>query len=205
MYAAQSSQFKAHEIPLQVAKRLYKNYHDEILPRFPCFLESDLTKYFDDFYRTDQACPTAARMSGFVVPMIFAISSLTSNSHDFSKVAALCESLHADAMRHSDIMHRTSVPSLQCLLLLIQLALLLPYTANLWYVTGEAMRMAISLGLHQEPEERDSGSPLHAELRRQLFWVVSQILHPPASTSDYHRRPTSLTEQWASPVGVPSH
>lgn len=171
-YAAHSSHFKARSIPLQVAKRLFKNYQEEILPRFPCFLEEDLEKLFGDFYDPDAIHSIETSMSGFVIPMVFAISSLTSNSHDFPKVAALSESLHADAMRYSELLHQASVPSLQCLLLLLQLALLLPCTANSWYVTGEAMRMAIGLGLHQEPEASDTVDSNHAELMRRIFWVV---------------------------------
>ncbi|KAL2875593.1 hypothetical protein SGCOL_009210 [Colletotrichum sp. CLE4] len=104
------------------------------------------------------------------------ISALNSKNRDFRKVAALSEALHADAVEYVDeLLHESSILALQCLILLIQLALLLPQTSNLWYITGEAMRMAVSLGLHQEPDARVFRDPGHAEQRRRIFWVVYQL------------------------------
>jgi hypothetical protein len=173
-YTAQSSHFKARNIPIHVATRLFRNYHDEILPRFPCFFEDDLSALFNQFYSTAvNPSPTDER-SCFVIPMILAISALTSNSHDVPKVAALSESLYADAMRHAGLLKDASISSLQSILLLIQLTLLLPYTSNAWYMTGEAMRMAVSLGLHQELDPVISNDTEQVELRRRIFWTVSQ-------------------------------
>ncbi|KAM5362855.1 hypothetical protein ACJZ2D_012304 [Fusarium nematophilum] len=171
-YAAQFSQFNARKIPLEVAKRLFNNYKDNILPRFPCFMEADLTDHFDQFYTGDDH---DANTNYFIVTLMLAVSSLTSKRHDFRKVAALSEALHADAMKRIDFLRDTTLVSLQCLLLLIQAALLLPHTANLWFMSGEAMRMAISLGLHQESDRSIVPGARHAELRRKLFWVTYQL------------------------------
>lgn len=173
-YAAQFSQFNARKIPLEVAKRLFTVYKDNILPRFPSFMEVDLDHHFDLFYG-DNAQPS--NITIFIVTLILAVGSLTSKRHEFRKIAALTEALHADAMRHIDFLGDSSLTSLQCLLLLIQCALLLPHTANLWYLSGEAMRMAISLGLHQEPDEASAMNSSFAELRRRVFWVVSRYFN----------------------------
>ncbi|RTE74939.1 hypothetical protein BHE90_010627 [Fusarium euwallaceae] len=174
-YAPQFSHFKATKIPIHVARRLFKNYKDEILPRFPCFMEEDLDHYFESFYGHGTLGQQQTTMPSFIVPMILAISSLTSNSHDFPKVAALSESLHADALENSQLLNTSSIASLQCLVLLIQLALLLPHTANCWFITGEAMRMAVGLGLHQEPDPAIIPDAAHAELRRRIFWTIYQL------------------------------
>lgn len=133
-------------------------------------METDLDQHFDLFYG-DNAQPSNTTI--FIVTLILAIGSLTSKRHEFRKIAALTEALHADAMRHIDFLGESSLTSLQCLLLLIQCALLLPHTANLWYLSGEAMRMAISLGLHQEPDGSIFIHPSSIELHRRVFWVVS--------------------------------
>lgn len=169
-YAAQFALFNARQIPLPVAKRLFANYKDNILPRFPCFLLADLNLYFEEYYSNTANISNSTK---FFVTMILAISSLTSKERDIRKVAALSEALHADAMRHIDFLAEASILSLQAFLLLIQAALLLPHTANLWYTSGEAMRMAISLGLHQEPDRFVFTDMIQAEHRRRLFWVVS--------------------------------
>ncbi|KAK7413363.1 hypothetical protein QQX98_007740 [Neonectria punicea] len=174
-YGTQFSHFNARKMPLDVASRLFDNYKDNILPRFPCFMEAELSDQFRQFYHESGDDDLPSSTTSFVVTIILAISSLSSKRHDFRKVAALSESLHADAMWRIEFLRGASILSLQCLLLLIQLALLLPHTGNLWYLSGEAMRMAISLGLHQEPETTIMSGPVHGEIRRRLFWMTYQL------------------------------
>lgn len=193
-YAAQFATFHALKTPPQVARRLLDNYVENILPRLPFWEGPELRELFARFYErrpsNAQPPPTGentdadadaenALLPGFVGPMILAISSLTSRSQDFQKVAALSESLQKDAMRHADdLLKTTSLTALRCILMLVQLALLLPYSSNQWYLTGEAMRMAVSLGLHEEPELAVVGGPAQAEQRRKLFWAVSILACP---------------------------
>lgn len=160
-------------VPFEVAKLLLNVYIENILPRYPCFLASELKQHFDAVYSkqdSEQEHNPPPEMSRFIVSMILAISSLTSKAHDFRKVATLSESLHRDALRHSQFLRRSNTSTLRCFLLLIQFALLLPHTSNLWYMTGEAMRMAIALGLHQEQVELLE--PHEADFRRTIFWTV---------------------------------
>ncbi|KAF2703244.1 hypothetical protein K504DRAFT_181237 [Pleomassaria siparia CBS 279.74] len=163
----------ARGIPLHVAQRLFDNYLKNILPRYPCFLQSDLVGQFNTFFL--EIGQEVSESNCFVVSMVLAISSLTSKAHDFWKVASLSESLQRDALRHSSFLGLSSFRSLQCVLLLIQMALLLPYTSNLWYLSGEAMRMAISLGLHQELRGNPKLDISKSNLRRSVFWTVYQL------------------------------
>jgi hypothetical protein len=158
-----------------VARRLFDNYKVNILPRFPCFPEDDLSKRFNLFYDPLDFGKETSDETAFIVTLVLAISSLTSKRQDFRRVAALSESLHADAIRHKSFIQHSSLMTLRCLLLLIQLALLLPHTSNLWYLSGEAVRMAISLGLHEEPGNATDQDPTHLEQRRALFWLVSGL------------------------------
>ncbi|KAF7563755.1 hypothetical protein G7046_g379 [Stylonectria norvegica] len=174
-YAAHFSHFNALQIPRDVARRLFDNYTENILPRYPCFASLDLEELFNQTYHEDLENGERPDVPMFFITMILAVSSLTSKRHDFRKVAALSESLHLDAMRRVTFLSDATLRSLQGLLLLMQLALLLPDTGNLWYMTGEAMRMAIGLGLHQEPDQALTADPAHAELRRCLFWVTYQL------------------------------
>ncbi|KAF3798467.1 putative transcriptional regulatory protein [Colletotrichum gloeosporioides] len=178
-YASQFAKFNARRLPKHVAKRLFENYKMDILPRFPCFEEDEIGKYFNLFYEqelpktNEESLPDIA---DFVVPMVLAICSLTSRTNDFEKVAALSEALQSDALRDTErVLQHASIQSLKCLLLIIQLALLLPHTANLWHSTGEAMRVAVSLGLHQEPDDRIMRDHKLCEERRKLFWVIYQL------------------------------
>lgn len=163
----------ARGIPFQVAEKLFDNYLKNILPRYPCFSKTDLIGQFNMFYlETNYSEQTVSESTCFIVSMVLAISSLTSKAHDFWKVASLSESLQRDAIRHSSFLGYTNFRSLQCFLLLIQMALLLPYTSNLWYMSGEAMRMAIALGLHQEAPRQSKLETANINLRRSVFWTV---------------------------------
>jgi hypothetical protein len=159
-------------IPFTVAKTLFDNYLSNILPRYPCFLKADLVDQFTLFYSSPEDHEQLPDTTSFIVSMVLAISSLTSKAHDFTKVASLSESLQQHALRHSAFLRDCSIRSLQCFLLLIQMVLLLPYTANAWYLSGEAMRLAIALGLHQEPEWFSDLHPSQITLRRCIFWTV---------------------------------
>lgn len=171
--ASRISNTPALTMPFEVAKVLFDNYLFSILPRYPCFAEADLVQLFNQFF-TNRNDPTqiSSESTCFIVSIILAISSLTSRSQDFQRVVTLSESLHRDAMAHSSFLGETSIRSLQCLLLLIQMSLLLPYTGNLWYMSGEAMRLAIALGLHQEADRDCTLSSAERELRRRIFWTV---------------------------------
>uniref|UniRef100_L2GH87 C6 transcription factor n=1 Tax=Colletotrichum fructicola (strain Nara gc5) TaxID=1213859 RepID=L2GH87_COLFN len=183
----------------------------DILPRFPCFEEDEIGKYFNLFYEQELSKTTnetLADIADFVVPMVLAICSLTSRNNSFEKVAALSEALQSDALRHAErILQHASIQSLQCLLLVIQLALLLPNTANLWHSTGEAMRIAVCLGLHHEPDDRIRRDHKLCEERRKLFWVVYQLdrivsisAGCPVALSDEH-----ITTQLPYGGGSPFH
>lgn len=163
----------ARAIPFNVAEKLFDNYIKNVLPRYPCFLESDLASQFNIFYKEVGSEFILPADTCFIVSMILAISSLTSKAHDFWKVASLSESLQRDALRHSSFLAFSNFRSLQCLTLLIQMALWLPYTANLWYLSGEAMRIAIALGLHEELQDFSNLEETIANLRRSLFWTVN--------------------------------
>jgi hypothetical protein len=54
-------------------------------------------------------------------------------------------------------------------LLLVQHALLNPQSGSLYNLAGDAMKIAIALGLHQEPVCVDINE---CDLRRSLFWAV---------------------------------
>ncbi|KAF4489664.1 putative transcriptional regulatory protein [Colletotrichum fructicola Nara gc5] len=210
-YASQFVHFNARRIPQHVVKRLFENYKMDILPRFPCFEEDEIGKYFNLFYEQELSKTTnetLADIADFVVPMVLAICSLTSRNNSFEKVAALSEALQSDALRHAErILQHASIQSLQCLLLVIQLALLLPNTANLWHSTGEAMRIAVCLGLHHEPDDRIRRDHKLCEERRKLFWVVYQLdrivsisAGCPVALSDEH-----ITTQLPYGGGSPFH
>ncbi|KAJ4293363.1 hypothetical protein N0V90_008645 [Kalmusia sp. IMI 367209] len=182
----------ARGIPFTVAAKLFDNYIKNVLPRHPCFLASDLSHQFNLFYQ-ETGEPVLTDETIFVVSMVLAVSALTSRTREFSKVAALSESLQRSALRHATFLSRNSFRSLQCFTLLIQMALWLPYSANQWYMSGEAMRMAIALGLHEEAQDNPNIDAVGLSLRRNTFWTIYNLEKTiaiasgcPLSISDEH-------------------
>lgn len=160
-------------IPFEVARHIFDNYVTTILPRYPCFTSNELWYHFGQVYSKQQVDSSSLRgASRFVVSMVLAISSLTSRREDFSRVASMSESLHRDAMQHWAFLKQSNIRSLQGLLLLIQLGFFLPYIDNVFFLSGEAVRMAIGLGLHQEADPVQGLDPQSISVRRQIFWLV---------------------------------
>ena len=172
--ASQGKVFRHHQltaraIPSWVAAKLFDNYRRNVLPMYPCFSDSDLSVHFKNFYSDSRNGESQeSDISCFIVSMVLAISSLSSKANEFRRVVSLSEALQRDALSHASFLAYTSIRSLQCFALMIQMALCLPYSANLWYMSGEVMRMVIALGLHQETHQPSS----EARFRQQLFWAV---------------------------------
>ncbi|OKL59542.1 hypothetical protein UA08_05364 [Talaromyces atroroseus] len=140
----------ALRIPFEVARHIFDNYVNTILPRYPCFTSGELWHHFGQVYSRQTNVSRSPDISRFIVSMVLAVSCLTSRCDDFSRVASMSESLYRDAMRHWTFLKHSNIRSLQGLLLLIQLGFLLPYINNIYFLGSEAVRMAIGLGLHQE-------------------------------------------------------
>jgi Fungal specific transcription factor domain len=163
----------ALRIPFEVARHIFDNYVNTILPRYPCFTSSELWHHFGQVYSKQGANdPSLPDVSRFIVSMVLAVSCLTSRCEDFSRVASMSESLYRDAMRHWTFLKQSNIKSLQGLLLLIQIGFSLPYINNVYYLGSEAVRMAVGLGLHQEGDPTQGLTSQDLSLRRRIFWMV---------------------------------
>lgn len=173
------------QIPKDVTERLVRNYIERISPLYPYLDRQDLWARYG---KVSSAPKLADTHDLFVVSMMVAISIMTSKFSDSAKVALSSERIFQHALNHSDALHETSFHSLQGTLLLIQYSYLMPRAASLWDMVGLAMRMALELGLHRDPDELP-GQPLthsEAELRRCVFWVLYIFDRSICATS--HRR-----------------
>lgn len=159
-------------VPSEVAKVLLNIYLEKILPQYPIFFESDVRSHFQHVYPSSTTSEPPADESVFIVAIIMAISTLTSKAKDFNKIASLGESLHRTALSRCNFLRLPSIRTVQCILLLVQLAMLLPLTGNLWHLVREAMSLAIQLGLHQESPSNQIMNSVSTDLRRRVFWAV---------------------------------
>ncbi|KAH7051169.1 fungal-specific transcription factor domain-containing protein [Macrophomina phaseolina] len=177
------------QIPRDVTERLVRNYVERISPLYPYFDRQELwTRYNRVSSAQRLGDNSASQHDVFVVSMMIAISIMTSKASDSAKVASSSERIFQHALNHADALYETSFQSLQGTLLLIQYSYLMPRAASLWDIVGLAMRMALELGLHRDPEEV-AGYTLtdsEMELRRCVFWVLYIFDRSICATS--HRR-----------------
>ena len=111
----------ALRIPFEVARRIFENYVNTILPRYPCFTSNELWYHFGQVYSNQQSTGLSAPdVSRFIVSMVLAVGCLTSWRREFSRVAAMSEALYRDAIRHWTFLRQSNIIAIQGLLLLIQ-------------------------------------------------------------------------------------
>ncbi|EXJ80754.1 hypothetical protein A1O3_07038 [Capronia epimyces CBS 606.96] len=163
-------------IPSNVADALIKVYIEKVLPQYPFFLAETLYSYQSILYHgtgTGTVDGELQRRAEFIVAMMMAISTLTSRSPNHSRLMSLSESLYRYAMQRYDTLSAPSLCQLQCTMLLCQFANFCPAIAEVWTLKEMAMRMALAIGLHREPEAGlEAFDVKETELRRQIFWTL---------------------------------
>lgn len=167
------------QLPSEVADRLMTVYIERTLPRYPLFLKKDIHDMFTRFKASANSPDVASPDEQFVVCMIMAVASLTSKARDYRKLVSVAESLRHDAFVRLDFassVSQASTRTIQQLLLLAQYGYLLPASTNLWQVVGDATRIALELGLHQEPPTNCDMTEEDRASRIQLYWTVSWVL-----------------------------
>lgn len=132
-----------------------------------------------------------------VVYLVLAISvtlGSANNGHE-ERYMALSTALFEEGIQH--LYSLKSFPSeiawLQIILLVLLYATVFPRSANVWVLSGAAMRACLELGLHREPPEESlkSMDTETLDLRRRVFWAaycmdrsICSALQRPLSTPD---------------------
>lgn len=172
-----------HAIPTHVAETLIKVYIEKVLPQYPFFPEEDLQSYqLLVFPPPGATTGIVSSEAEFVVAMMMAISTLTSKNPNHDRLMSLSTSLYKYAMQRYDPLAEPSMINLQCTMLLCQFANFCPGICEIWTLKGMAVRMAVAMGMHREPEiSLDCFDRKKTELRRKIFWTVrvsEQCIHP---------------------------
>ncbi|RSM06614.1 hypothetical protein CDV31_009043 [Fusarium ambrosium] len=131
-----------------------------------------------------------SRIATFFVLEVFAIALLVVQQRDASG-RWLADRYHRTAV---GALHEAGLPSdlegVQALLLIGQHAYHHPTLWDVWKIVGAALRLAVELGLHQDPPP-DTLSFLQLDTMRRTFWVayamdrnISTSLYLPSCLSD---------------------
>ncbi|TLD26435.1 hypothetical protein PspLS_04722 [Pyricularia sp. CBS 133598] len=193
----------------EVGLRLVELYFQHANPQIPILHRVEFMDIFDQAYASEGSVRDRELC---LLHMVFAIGSAQSlgdsdDSEDGEKQHQP-EEYYASAKEHfqtcsriTDIRggndterHLTALEYLQIHLLKASFALLRPVSPGLWYITGEAMRLAVDLGLHfeqgNEPQfrldnarrqtdkeaDRDRGAREYIRDRRRRLWWCAYSL-----------------------------
>lgn len=215
-------------IPTEIVQRLVKRYLDTIHRTSP-FLEPDvlsgqLQRVIEGLVVLPNTAgeqlddvPIMADYSFLVVYLVLAISvTLGSANHgDEERGLALSLSLFDEGIHH--LYGLATFPSglawLQIVLLVQLYATIFPRSANVWVLSGAAMRSCLELGLHREPSDNNVDlAPEELDLRRRVFWAaycmdrsICSVLHRPLSTPDatistHLPVPTTAVDEFAASI-----
>ena len=181
------------------AKHLVKTYFQFTNLVMPLLHEPTFEKKLQLVYRLPKMANLAeihttaeSRMAIFFVIEVFAVAILSLQKQDPSRIPTwLADRYHATAIRAlSKGGLPNNVEGVQALLLIGQFFYHHPARWPVWKTTGAALRLAVELGLHQDPP-RGTLDFLTIDTMRRTFWVgyamdknISVALDMPSSISD---------------------
>ncbi|OOQ91046.1 fungal specific transcription factor domain protein [Penicillium brasilianum] len=172
------------------ATPLLQYYFDNVFVQLPFFVETSFWTSVDAVYQSGGRF--AKPFDHWTVRMVLAIASasISYRSNDKSHQRALA--LVSEALIYAeDVFRPGSITCIQAILLLAQYALADPGRFRSWYLVGMAVRVAVDLGLHQDPPAEVLLNPDRLNIRRRVFHCLycldrgmSTALHHTFSFSD---------------------
>ncbi|KAL9108685.1 MAG: hypothetical protein Q9227_006631 [Pyrenula ochraceoflavens] len=166
-------------MPSSIVNNLVQKYLARILPIYPAVYEPTVWKQLESVKKTLSTAENAVIAPSYDFLIIYLVMAISvtlgcSKSEDESRCMAFSGALFEEGIRHLNI--RSHVPSdlagLQATLLILQYATINPRFANVWILSGAAMRSCLELGLHRDPPNASELDPLSLDLRRRVFWCA---------------------------------
>ncbi|KAK4935000.1 hypothetical protein LTR10_023868 [Elasticomyces elasticus] len=203
-------------LPDHVVHALVNKYVGHVLPQTPIFLSEDINRHLEGV-RTKLRQHGAGRPLERVEPsyhflilyLVLAIASTLgcAKSQHESRCIAFSEILFREGIAHvsTGMPFPNELAGIQATLLMLQYAEINPNCANIWILSGAAMRSCVELGLHREPRGTILKDPRAVHQRRRVFWMaycmdrmVSPALQRPLSIPD-----TNINTLYPTPLEVP--
>ncbi|KAF4816979.1 Positive regulator of purine utilization [Colletotrichum siamense] len=183
----------------QIAENLVKEYFQSTSAGMPLLHEPTFRKKLDlisDMPRVvdmaEDHKTTESRLALFFVLEVFAAALLSMSKNDPARIPIwLADRYHKTAIAALiEAGLPADVEGVQALLLVGQFYYLHPTLWVVWNTVGAAIRLAVELGLHQDPSPEDVDA-LTLDTRRRTFWVayamdrnISVALNMPSCLSD---------------------
>ncbi|KIW91368.1 uncharacterized protein Z519_08264 [Cladophialophora bantiana CBS 173.52] len=208
-------------IPTPILRSLIKKYMTRVYPIYPVLHAPSLWQQLERVIKTLHELPEKHRavppsFDFLIIYLMLSISATLGSAktgHE-AKHMVFSGSLFEEGIQH--LSDKAKIPSdlagIQVTLMVLQYASINPRLANVWMLTGAAMRACLELGLHREAPEALNFDPLTLDLRRRLFWsaynfdraICSALQRPlsiPDQTIDAHF-PSILDDRHIHPTGI---
>lgn len=173
-------------LPSDVVRSLIKKYTTFALPTYPILYEPDIWLKVDRVLvkiremqvatSNGKELPDSPDFDFLVIYLILAISATigAAKGGQESRCLSYSAALFKEGIQHlsSKAPFPDDLASLQVTLLILQYAFINPLFANVWILSGAAMRSCLELGLHRDISGDQGVDALLMELRRRVFWVA---------------------------------
>ena len=208
-------------IPTPILRSLIKKYMTRVYPIYPVLHAPSLWQQLEKVVKTMQELPEKHRsvppsFDFLIIYLMLSISATLGSArtgHE-AKHMVFSGSLFEEGIQHLSDKAKTpsDLAGIQVSLMVLQYASINPRLANVWMLTGAAMRACLELGLHREPPEALLFDQLTLDLRRRIFWcaynfdraICSALQRPlsiPDQSIDAHF-PSVLDDRHIHPSGI---
>ncbi|KAJ5168215.1 uncharacterized protein N7482_003809 [Penicillium canariense] len=193
------------------ATPLLQYYFDNVFVQLPFFIETSFWTSVDAVYQSGGRF--AKPFDHWTVRMVLAIASASVSYRNNDKSHQRALGLVSEALTYAeDVLRPGSITCIQAILLLAQYALVDPGRLRSWYLVGMAVRVAVDLGLHQDPPAEVLSNPDRLDVRRRVFHCLycldrgmSTALHYTFSFSDASVNVTLPTTSASTSTTEQSH
>jgi hypothetical protein len=208
-------------IPTNIIRSLIKKYMTKVYPIFAVLHAPTLWHQLDNVLNTLQNLPDRHRAVApsydfLIIYLMLSVSATLGSAktgHE-AKHMIFSGSLFEEGIQH--LSASAKIPSdlagIQVTLMVLQYAAINPRLANVWMLSGAAMRACLELGLHREAPDALAFDKLTLDLRRRVFWtaysfdrsICSALQRPlsiPDQTIDAHY-PSILDDRHIHPNGI---
>ena len=166
-------------MPTHVIKALVTKYMSKVYPIYPIVHAPTLWRHVDTVLSTFERIPEHVStippsFDFLIIYLMLAVATTlgSAKSGHEARHMLLSASLFEEGIQH--LSEKAQIPSdlagVQAVLFTLQYAAINPKLANVWMLSGVAMRSCLELGLHREPLDALPLDYLTTDLRRRIFW-----------------------------------
>ncbi|CAI7598354.1 unnamed protein product [Penicillium bialowiezense] len=153
------------------AAPLLQHYFDNVFVQLPFFVETSFWTSVDAVYQSGGRF--AKPFDHWMLRMVLAIASASVSYQNNDKNHQRARALVAEALTYAEeVLRPGSIAGIQAILFLAVYSLVDPAHFRSWYLVGMAVKVAVDLGLHQDPPTEVPTNADRLDIRRRVFHCI---------------------------------